>query len=248
MHVDNPRQVLRTFARRPGTMLLAAIAHGDEPLSHATLDAHASRAAAEHLRSLLVAAGALPARDEHLHRLQNFIVALLDTVDSRADRQVLSAYSRWHQLVRLRARTTGSITPHAAYHCRTELAAASRFLAFLRDRNHDLARCSQEDIDTWFGPATRHTATVNRTFLAWARRRRHLPVVHLPRQTRAQPVHFRAADQRWDLARRMLHDPAAGPIADRVAACLVLLYAQTPARIVALPPATSATATSRASG
>lgn len=47
-----------------------------------------------------------------------------------------------------------------------------------------------------------------------------------------QPKHFGDDLQRWELARGMLHDPDTASVADRVAACLVLLYAQSPARIV----------------
>ncbi|MQA62280.1 MAG: hypothetical protein GEU86_12435 [Actinophytocola sp.] len=56
----------------------------------------------------------------------------------------------------------------------------------------------------------------------------------IPAATRTQPTEFTSEDQRWVLACRMLHDSASASIADRVAASLVLLYAQPVARIAAL--------------
>jgi hypothetical protein len=50
----------------------------------------------------------------------------------------------------------------------------------------------------------------------------------------SQPQHFSIAADRWARARTLLHDDASATIADRVAACLVLLYAQPVTRIVAL--------------
>lgn len=232
---DNPRSILSNFAGSKSLALLSTIARGDRALSHKTLDEHAGRHSVEHLRSLLVAADALPARDEHLQRLQRFTTELLDTVDDPADRRLLAAFARWHLLARLRLRTAGALTPGAAYRCRAELTAAHRFLEFLHGCGHDLAGCRQDDIDTWFGQRAQHVAHNSRAVLRWARRQRHLDRdIQIPKQGPHQPKHFRAEDTRWDLARRMLHDPAAGSVRDRVAACLVLLYAQPPARIVTL--------------
>jgi hypothetical protein len=234
VHADNPRSILNNFTHDKAMVMLTAIARGERPLSHDALDEHAGCYSVEHLRSLLVAAAALPARDEHLQRLQRFTTALLDTVDNPADRRLLAAFSRWHLLARLRRRTTGALTPHAAYRCRGDLTAAHRFLVFLRDRDHDPAGCTQDDIDTWFAQPTRHTVDASRGFLGWALRRRHLGAVTIPPRTPHQPKHFRTEDQRWDLARHMLHDPNAATVPDRVAACLVLLYAQPVTRIAAL--------------
>lgn len=165
VHADNPRSVLSNFTQDKAMVLLTAIARGERPLSHDALDEHAGRSSVEYLRSLLVAAAALPARDEHLQRLQRFATALLDTVDNAADRRLLAAFCRWHLLARLRRRTIGALTPHAAYRCRGDLTAAHRFLVFLRDRDHDPASCTQDDIDTWFAQPTQHTVDASRGFL-----------------------------------------------------------------------------------
>src|SRR3546814_10253877 len=54
------------------------------------------------------------------------------------------------------------------------------------------------------------------------------PVPKAGPRTHANP------DEHWALVRRMLHDEQSAIIEDRVAACLVLLYAQPLAKIVAL--------------
>lgn len=233
--VDNPRSILANFTRNKSAALLSAIARGDRALSHDTLDENAGQHSVEHLRSLLVAAGALAARDEHLQRLQHVTTDLLDTIDDPADRRLLAGFTRWHLLARLRIRDTGDLTPGSAHRCRDELTAARRFLEFLHDRDRIIADCRQDDIDTWFGQHAQHVAQASRAFLGWARRQRHLDAdVQIPKQVRHQPKHFRADDQRWGLAQLMLHDHDSASVPDRVAACLVLLYAQPAARIVTL--------------
>lgn len=221
--VENPRSILTNFTRDKSAALLRAIARGDRALSHDTLDEHAGQHSVEHLRSLLVAAGALPARDERLARLQRFTTELLDAVNEPGDRRLLAAFTRWHLLARLRARGTGDLTPGTAHRCRDELTAAHQFLQFVRDRGRTIADCRQDDIDSWFGQRTQHITHTSRAFLGWARRHRHLGDVQIPKQVPRQPTHFRADDQRWALARRMLHDHDGAGVPDRVAACLVLL-------------------------
>src|SRR3546814_5996112 len=54
------------------------------------------------------------------------------------------------------------------------------------------------------------------------------PVPKAGPRTHANP------DEHWALVRRMLHDEHSASVEDRVAACLVLLYAQPLAKIVAL--------------
>lgn len=229
---DNPRSTLANLTRNKSLALLASIARGDKLLSHDTLDEQAGRYSIEHLRALLVAAAALPARDEHMIRLQRYAADLAAAIDHPDDRRTVAAFTRWHVMARLRHRTTGDLTANAAHRCRAELAAAARFLAFLRDRSRDLAGCRQADIDAWFADSGNGDAS--RVFLIWAQRQRHLTNITLPAASKTQPSDFTPENDRWALANRMLHDSGSASIADRVAACLVLLYAQPVARIVAL--------------
>jgi hypothetical protein len=103
--VDNPRTALDWLRRSPAVGVLAAMAKGERPLTHATLDAAAGtrrgRAfAVEHLRQLLVTCGALPERDRHLARLE---VALQELVEAAhpEDQQPLRTYATWWSMSRV---------------------------------------------------------------------------------------------------------------------------------------------------
>jgi hypothetical protein len=100
----------------------------------------------------------------------------------------------------------------------------------------DLATCRQHDLDTWLagGPSTRGHI---RPFLGWARSHRHLPTrLVLPAYRRAQPEAPADTDQRWTIARRLVHDDTID-VSDRIAGALVVLYAQPLTRIAALTTA-----------
>ncbi len=230
--VDNPRTALGWLGRSRGAELLGRIARGELPPTHAALDAQPPGMSIEHLRRMLVAAGALPERNEHLARLEHFTTTLLDSVKDAEDRRALRSFATWHVLHRLRANPTGRpITPAACYRCRAELTAAARFLATLRRHGRDLANCRQADIDQATStPAARRGLS---SFLRTAKRQRLLPDLRLPKPPPHQPRYFSDDEDRWTLARRLLHDETI-TASDRVAGLLVLLYAQPPARIVQL--------------
>jgi len=63
-----PRTALNWLRGGAGAAVLADLAAGTTPISHAALDAHPRRRGADYLRHVLVAATVLPARDEGLAR------------------------------------------------------------------------------------------------------------------------------------------------------------------------------------
>ncbi|MEV7568701.1 hypothetical protein [Streptomyces tanashiensis] len=69
------------------------------PLDHATLDLHGTGRGVQHLRGVLVTAGALPERDGQLHALVRAIVSLISDVrepDDRFEATVLvAAIGEW---------------------------------------------------------------------------------------------------------------------------------------------------------
>lgn len=71
-------------------------------------------------------------------------------------------------------------------------------------------------------------------FLAWARQRRHLPTqVTFPHAYKRASEAPADAEERWQIAQRLVRDDTLDPV-DRVAGALVVLYAQPLARIVTL--------------
>jgi hypothetical protein len=235
---DNPTTALTWLRRSPAIGVLTAMAKGDQPLTHATLDtaggARRGRAfAIEHLRrQLLVTCGALPERDRHLARLE---VALEELVDAAhpEDQKLLRTYATWWLLHRLRRKAEqGQPTQFAAHRVRELTAEAARFLAWLRERHTSPAQTTQADLDIWLTirPQARRRLP---GFLRWAHAQRLLVDLDAAYPPASDPIWFIADDQRWDIARRLLADDTLAT-RDRVAALLLLLYAQPAARITRL--------------
>lgn len=104
--VASPRTALTWLQRGRSRNLLVEIAHGRLPLTHEALDEQAGsqrgRAnGVEHLRQLLVSSGTLPARDEHLSRLERTLAALLKQARP-GDAAVLRRYAHFRVLPRVR--------------------------------------------------------------------------------------------------------------------------------------------------
>ncbi|MGH2926947.1 MAG: hypothetical protein ACRDL8_01950, partial [Solirubrobacteraceae bacterium] len=212
--------------------ILGEIASGETALSHEALDAHPNPKAAGFLRQLLVANGALPARDEAMVALEAWVAARLEEIDDPSEQRVLRSYATWGVLRRARARAQATSRERTATaYARNCLGAAIAFLAFLRERNVSLSDCGQADLDAWSttgGPS----ASLLRDFLAWAKAHKLVGPVSLPARRRIDGPTM-GPDVRLEIVGRLLHDEQLRP-GDRVAGCLVLLYAQPLARIGAL--------------
>lgn len=226
-----PRSALNWLRKGAGAALLADLAAGRLPATHDALDAHPHRAAADYLRALLVAHGVLPARDEALARAERRLAAELAEVSPPAHRRLLSTYTTWRVLRRLR-RSAGRAhgprthTRHAELHAR----AAVGFLRWLHDRGTALPEATQHDVDLWLatGPAAHHV----RDFLDWAAEHGHARRLAVPAPQRRTGA-ATGEDQRAALLARLLHDDGLD-LTDRVAGAILLLYGQQLSRITAL--------------
>jgi hypothetical protein len=232
---ESPAAVLKWLQAPTPRALLAALAHQQGPLEHATLDRLRPTKAAHRLRALLVARGALPARDEYLALLERWIDTTTGAIADPGDRRLVRRFAIWHYLRRLRQRSTpdrptgyGQLTA-----ARGDLTATVGLLAWLRARGSTIATCRQADIDDWItsGPNSRRNAAA---FVSWAVRRHQAHGIDLPARTATSHRRVLAGtDQRWQLVRRLLHDQHLHTV-DRVAGLLVLLYAQPASRITTL--------------
>jgi len=110
--VDRPATVLNWLKRPTVSSTLAELASGARPLSHDTLDDLPPGKPVEHLRSVLVATAALPARDEHLARIERWVTRTIHERSDPEDKQVLQRYAVWHLLRRLRHRNRGTDTTY----------------------------------------------------------------------------------------------------------------------------------------
>lgn len=212
--------------------ILAALASGELALTHEALDTHPNERAVRFLRQLLVANGVLAARDEAMAALEAWVSARLAEVDDPAEASLLRSYATWGVLREARARAQATPrTRTATAHAKSCLLAAIAFLAFLNEREVPLAKCRQADVDAWTlagGSSAPHL----RDFLSWAESRKLLAPLKVPARRREEGTAM-GSDTRLDLVRRLLHDEELR-LGDRVAGCLVLLYAQQLSRIVAL--------------
>jgi hypothetical protein len=120
---------------------LRELVAGERALTHAALDELADSKTIRHLRSVLVATGALASRDEHMIRLERWITATVAGRRDHRERQMLHRYATWHALRRLRRRAGGQhITLGQAVTVQRHVRAAITLLDWLTSRGLDLVR------------------------------------------------------------------------------------------------------------
>ncbi len=224
-----PRGGLSWLSRRATSERIRIIATGQVPLSHDGLDTLAMSNGREHLRELLVTHGVLPVRDRYLAAHERWATSRLASIDEPPERRLIAAYLRWHHGPRLsRLAESGQLTESRYAGVRAQTNIAVKLLAWLRQRQTDLVTCTQGDIDAWFagGPGTR---LHSRSFLSWAIQTHRRASLELPPDRSAAPRPI-AEDERLDLLHHFLIDEGVD-LVDRVAGCLVLLYALPVTRI-----------------
>lgn len=231
----NATSTLKWLRTDSANVVLAALATGKCALTHAGLDGLRPNGSIEHLRAALVTAGTLPARDDHLATLEQWITITLGAVDDEHERQLLRRYATWHHLRRLRrSAATHPVSATQTGAARASLRAAAALLVWLHGEGTNLAQCRQADLDAWLadGATSRLDA---RGFVQWCARNHHTgPMLSVPPREKLSHVRPLDPDERWHIARRLLHDDTVA-IHDRVAGLLVLLYAQPLTTIVELP-------------
>ena len=227
----NPKSALNWLRRSHGAALLADLASGTLPATHEALDADPRRRAADFLRHMLTAGGALPPCDEELTRTGQWLDGVIESVQPAAARRVARAYATWQVMRRLRVSAGRAARPRTyTAHAHRNVRAAASFLAWLDGRGRALAACRQADIDSWL--ATGPAACQAGDFLSWAAAHGHCQAFALPGRVRATGP-AATQDQRWALAARLLHDDTLD-LTDRAAGSLLLLYGQQLSRIAAM--------------
>jgi hypothetical protein len=220
---DRPRWLRES----PIVPLLAELGRGELELTHEAMDAHPSRRAARRLEDLLTAAGALPARDPALARMEEWIEQHLAHSDHET---LLRPFAYWIVLRRYRRRSQQTPLNYGELgRAKAELTSADAFLNWLTVGGRQLEHCTQADIDAWVsGPrADRHIA---RQFARWATAQKLMPRLKFPSGPRRGPAGPIIDQDPRDIARRLLDDPEI-PARERVAAILVAIYAQPIVRV-----------------
>ncbi len=215
-----------------GAKILAEIASGALPLTHQALDAHPRPVAARYLRQMLVVNGALPARDEALVALEAWVAERLDHVADDEQRRLLRTYATWRVMHRVRRRAEQSKPARTpTRHAKTRLAAAIGFVDWLAGRHQTIADVCAGDVEAWLaeGPPSAHEVN---DFLDWTAGR-HITDRFVVRPPASQQGTAMDDKTRWAIVDRLLHNNDLS-LTDRVAGCLVLLYAQQLSRIATL--------------
>jgi len=227
---ERPNTVLTWLNKDTTSVILRGLATGQRALTHAGLDELPDSKPLRHLRSVLVATGALPARDEHLTRLEHWITATLADGDDPEQRALLHRYAVWHVLHRLRRRNNGEHATHGqATVVQQHVRAAITLLDWLTGHGLTLTNAGQGDLDTWLSSDQTTGRREAGHFIRWAKRHK-LTNLDLAATRWDGPAGIIDTEARWQQARRLLHDDRLKP-EDRVAGLLVLLYAQWPATI-----------------
>lgn len=211
---------------------LQGLAQGTIPLTHQGLHQLPSWRTAAHLRDLLMASGALPEIDRQILLFERWAHHRLLELDNPDHARRLRQFLTWRLLPKLHTNAARApLSPGSRNTAADRFTAAIRFLTWLADRGHHLHQTSQADLDTWTVQQP-GTATRVRTFLQWAMTNGHMPYLTIPAHQRTQrpPI---SQHHRLALLRRFVTDNTI-PLRTRVAACLLLLYAQPVNRLVRL--------------
>jgi hypothetical protein len=227
---DRPSTVDTWLRRRATAELLQTLARDTRPLTHQTVDELPDSKPARHLRAMLVAAGALPHRDEQMTRLEQLVNRMITDRSDPDQRQLLHRYGVWHLLRRLRQRLGPTGCTHdQLVNARQHLRAAIVLLDWLTSQNLNLHTCTQRDLDAWLTSDNASLQGEAGHFIRWAKKNK-LTTLDMPAVRWGGPIGVIDTEQRWTQARRLLHDDTVDPD-DRFAGLLVVLYAQWPATL-----------------
>ena len=230
---QRPESIL-TWLRKPDVRdLLDRLATGDIPLSHEALDKEPNSLRVEHLRSLLTHHKLLPNKDHYLALFERWLTNKLDDIDDPDVRRPVESFARWHHLRRIRSLSTdGKPTRGPVHSAKQEITETIKFLTWLKlTHGRTAASCVQADVDAWLadGPTTRHAI---RTFFVWAVKNRTCTNITIGfRQAKTVPLLTQG--QRLAMLKACLTDNI-DTLHYRVAATLLLLYAQPVVKIAAM--------------
>jgi hypothetical protein len=205
--------------------ILRELATGQRPLTHAALDELPDSKPLRHLRTILVATGTLPERDEHMTRLETRIAQAIAEQPGPGERRLLHQYATWHVVRRLRGRLAGKHATHGQFvSAQRNVRAAIALLDWLAARGLALDTAWQGHLDAWLGdPQAAHRADAG-NFVRWARKNK-LTTLDFAAVRWGGPSGEIDTETRWEQARWLLHDDSLKP-EDRLAGLLILLYAQ----------------------
>ncbi|MBQ0967665.1 XRE family transcriptional regulator [Streptomyces sp. RK23] len=226
----NPYPVLGWLRRSPSAKALAQLAGRAEPLTHELLDALPQGTTTRHVRSLLVVAGVLPERNEHLARLEQWLTSKLPALPGH-QAMVIRPFAEWHVVRDARRRAARDRYSYgAASGDINDIQAAIRFLTWLDEREQQLGSLGQAEFDLWLTSYPTQQGVIG-SFIRWAAARRLTSPLELPKRGRPFAMNFQTADEYDQQLRRCLNDTTL-PREVRIIGALVRLYALPVTKII----------------
>jgi hypothetical protein len=167
-NTERPSTVDTWLRKSAAPQILQSLA--GQPLTHKTLDQLTQVKPVKHLRAVLVVIGALPERDEHMARLENWLDTTIAQRHDPGEQYLLNRYGRWHHTRRLRNRlgTNKTATANQFSSVKIHIQAAIGLLDWLRSHELTLASARQPNLDTWIvSGAAKHRLEAG-NFIRWA--------------------------------------------------------------------------------
>lgn len=219
----DPRAVVRWLRREPVGATLRAMAAGELPIRHSTLDALPLSPRVRYLRRMLISAGTLPAIDVLLNDLENHAAAFIAGLPKEHG-AITGQYYHWELLRKIRQRSANRAMTPSSYSTRsTELRQIADFFAWLDTNELSLPSLDQASIDRFF--AHHHSQGAVGTFLNWAIRRGLTSSAEIPGRKLARPRPPVPDDVIWNKVDQLVDDESV-PLGSRVIGLLVLVFAQ----------------------
>lgn len=219
-----PWSVLNWMTVSAGYQTMTELAHGEIELSHEALDAVERGQSTTYLRAALVRAGVLAVRHESA-TLERFIQGQVDRLPEGEDRAMLRAFAVWqvqHDLKRRERRGQTSRMSHKL--ARAQISVAVELACWLHPQGMALRDLRQEHLDRWLTQGSTSRRRI-RALLVWACRGGLLPALQAARAEPRRHTDPLDSEKRLRLVGSLLADEALD-LRDRVAGCLVLIFAQ----------------------
>ncbi|OHV73637.1 hypothetical protein [Pseudofrankia sp. BMG5.36] len=234
--MDNPLSGLTWLYQPYVPVFLRGLGTGEITLTHKAFDELEPWRAAEHLRELLMGCALLPPVDKQILLFERWLHGYLPDLPDPSRARILRQFTTWQVLPWLRRRAEGRpLGTHTRNSAAAQVRRAAEFLAWLAREGRTLAECGQADLDRWHVAHRDHEHHSLRPFLRWAMHTEQMPALTIPRHEIRQQAPI-SQHRRIGLLRRLLTDDTPA-LRTRVAAVLVLLYAQPLSRIVRLTTA-----------
>jgi hypothetical protein len=200
-------------------------------LTHEVLDRFPPGRTTNYIRDLLVEHQVLPSRDEALARFQSWAATAQQRITTDEHRKVVAQFIRWRLEKRLRA--MNPVTESAFLRAKQTVTVTIDFCNWLAAQyDTTVNELTQSHIDLWqaTGPSTR--GHIER-FIRWAIKARLVPSdLEVTPHRRGSPR--MSSDQQNAVVEQVVHQPAALHPRDRLAAILIIVFAQRPEDIVKL--------------